>query len=194
MATKFFRLRTSRLTRVFAVTGIVLALGLNFWFPIIGVNSFAHRVVLYPAQTGFVADYPRFLAVIAEVDNSSAIAYHGKRDGGRSLWLYVGDLDVGDFEIRGTSAKPHVLLIADCGWIDDAVNRQGRGILLKKPFDEKAFRKLPLTSVQRAVLRLQYWGMPMRIVGAPAEYETLDGLVYIHFRVLLASSYAPPLQ
>lgn len=192
MATKFLRLRINKATRIFAIIGIVLALWLNAYFPIIGVGSFAHRIILQAGQDGLVVDYPRFLAVIAAVDSGSSVTYHrGKRDGSSSLLLYMGDLDANDVEIRGISAQPHIFLVADCGRLSDETSRQARGILQKKPFDETAFRKLPLTSVQRAVLKLQFWGTPVRIIGIPAGFEIRPGIVDIRFRPLFISSCDP---
>jgi hypothetical protein len=191
VAVKFLRLRISRPVRIFAITGIVLAVWLMINFPVIGVGSFAHRIVLQNGENGLVVDYPRFVAVMAVVDASSSVVYHGKKDGSRSLWLYVGDLDASDIQVRGT-AQPHVFLIADCGRLSDETNRQARVLLQQKPFDEIAFRKLPLTSAQRAVLKLQCLGMPVRIIGIPsAKYEVGLGVVLIKFRVLSASSYNP---
>ncbi|MDO8504713.1 MAG: hypothetical protein Q7S36_02560 [Candidatus Liptonbacteria bacterium] len=190
MVKPFFRLTTGKPTRVFAIVGIVLAIWLMASFPVIGVGSFAKRIVLRDGENGFIADYPRFLAVTAVVDTSGSVAYHrGDEKGSVSLWIYVGDLDASDVQIRGTLARPNIFLIADCGRVSNETIHRARVILQNKPIDETAFRKLPLTSAQRAVLKLQWLGTPVRIVGIPAGYEARQGVVQIRLRVLSASSY-----
>lgn len=188
MASKFLILRTSRATRIFAIIGIVLALWLNAYFPVIGVESFARRIVLGSVQGDLTVEYPRFLIVAAAVDSGDSVAYSGKAGADKSMYLYVGDLDASDVQLRETFTKPHIFLVMDCGRLSNETRRQARVILQAKPFDEVAFRKLPLTSTQRTVLMLQVLGTHLRILGIPAKAEICPGVVTIYFRAIVAYS------
>lgn len=191
MLKKFLYLQIGSAMRIFAITGIAFVLWLNTHFPVIGVNSFARRVVLRNGASGPVVDYPHFLAVMAAVDTPSSVAYmsaafQGERDRGRSLLLYIGDLDTHDIELHGASPGSSVFLVVDCGRVSNATIHRARIILQKKPIDETAFRKLPLTSAQRAVLKLQYCRTPITIIGIPPQECDINvNIVIIKFETFL---------
>lgn len=187
MYSKFFRLQMGKCFRIFAVLSIFTIVTMMLTYvPIQGVRGFAKYIKLSSDARGPVLDYPRVMAVVILVDKRGMVTYQARPDDTVSFRLYLSDLDETDICVLSKNTERALIwLYADAGTAYARDVQQAQMLLRKKPFDEKAFGRLPLTNLQKGMLKFFILNQSFRLIALPKESIRFgSSLFYLRMHVV----------
>ncbi len=208
----------------FSIAALV-ALAMLLYFRLAGfpLQSGSHFMTMIEVRNGKVS-YPRAI-IFGTVAERSSIMEHFQKDRGvvrfqtlvfksepesgrvmvssfgankiSYLWIYV---ELADAPAKEVKRAQHVL--EEClryVWRSEKVTgmpltQYGKENLFHLAFEE-AFEKIPLTKGQKALLKLQFLGIPFRTVVVPVGARLNHGMLMVKTKLLFVSSeYAKPAQ